>query len=96
MKGLRLSAAALRDLREATAYVAQENPAAAERLRVRLLEAGEMLREFPTLGALHLGGPARMLAVPGTRYRFLYRPHAQGITILRIHHGARQWPPAPG
>lgn len=90
---LRLSRAALRDLTEAVTYVAADNLDAAERLRERLLAAAEQLRRFPALGPSEANG-WRVFTVPGTRFRLIYRAGPTEIAILRILHGARQWPPA--
>ncbi len=93
MTELRLTATAQRDLTEAIAHVAEENPAAARRLRDRLVEAAIQLQTFPTIGTT-LGKGRRSFVVPGTRFRLVYRHGETGILILRVHHGARQWPPA--
>lgn len=90
---LRLSRAALRDLTEAVTYVAADNLDAAERLRERLLAAADQLSRFPALGPSEANG-RRVFAVPGTRFRLIYRAGPAEIAILRILHGARQWPPA--
>lgn len=90
---LRLSRAALRDLTEAVAYIAADNLDAAERLRDRLLIAADQLRRFPALGPAEASG-RRVFTVTGTRFRLIYRVGPAEIAILRILHGARQWPPA--
>jgi plasmid stabilization system protein ParE len=90
---LRLSRAALRDLKEAVEYVAADNLDAAERLRERLLAAADRLCRFPFLGPVE-DGEHRVFTVPGTRFRLLYQMKPGEIAILRIVHGARQWPPA--
>lgn len=90
---LRLSRAALRDLTEAVTYVAADNIDAAERLRERLLVAADQLRRFPALGPAE-ANDRRVFTVTGTRFRLIYRVGPAEIVILRILHGARQWPPA--
>lgn len=90
---VRLSTAALRDLSEAVAFIATENPDAARRLRARLVEAADGLREFPAMAQTD-GRGRRIFSVPGTRFRLLYRVGEQTVVVLRILHGARQWPPA--
>ena len=47
---LRLSAQADRDLREIVEFIARDNPAAAERVGLALLERTEVLKSGPTLG----------------------------------------------
>ena len=94
MRRLRLTVAAQRDLDAAFDHIAADNLRAAEQQRARLREAGQLLLEFPAIGAPHLGGPRRRLVVAGSPFALIYRQTAQGIIILRIHHGAREWPPA--
>ena len=36
----------------------------------------------------------RLFAVPGTSFLLIYRVENDDLIILRVWHGARQWPPA--
>jgi plasmid stabilization system protein ParE len=47
---LRITSRAQRDLREIVEYIAKDNPGAAERLGLRLIEQVELLTKFPKLG----------------------------------------------
>jgi toxin ParE1/3/4 len=47
---LRITSQADRDLREIVGYIARDNPAAAERVGLRLIERVELLKNFPKLG----------------------------------------------
>ena len=47
---LRITSQAARDLREIVAYIARDNPAAAERFGLALVEKAELLKAFPLLG----------------------------------------------
>jgi toxin ParE1/3/4 len=47
---LRITAQAARDLQEIVAYIARDNPAAAERFGLALVEKAELLKTFPLLG----------------------------------------------
>jgi plasmid stabilization system protein ParE len=47
---LRLTSQAARDLHEIVAYIARENPGAAERFGLALVEKAELLKSFPLLG----------------------------------------------
>lgn len=91
------SAAARRDVAEAVAFVARDDAGAAGRLRDRLVSASRRLGEFPDLGRGGVpggDGSRRTFAVPGTPHRLVYRADAGTVTILRVWHGARQWPPS--
>ena len=90
---LRLSPAALRDLAEATEFIAADNPDAAQRVRDRLVAASATLLDLPLMGSEDALG-RRVLTVPGTDFRLIYAVRRDIILVLRIHHGARRWPPA--
>lgn len=84
---------AIDDLAALRAYISRDNPAAARRVALHLLEMVETtLAENP-----HIGRPGR---VPGTRefvidktpYIVPYRVKDNALQILRIYHGARRWP----
>jgi toxin ParE1/3/4 len=84
---------AIDDLAALRAYISRDNPAAARRVALHLLEMVETtLAENP-----HIGRPGR---VPGTRefvidktpYSVPYRVKDNALQILRIYHGARRWP----
>jgi plasmid stabilization system protein ParE len=47
---LRLTSQAARDLQEIVSYIARDNPAAAERFGLALVEKAELLKTFPMLG----------------------------------------------
>ncbi|MBU8537880.1 type II toxin-antitoxin system RelE/ParE family toxin [Falsiroseomonas tokyonensis] len=84
---------ALRHLREARDYIAQDNPAAADALVAGLMQRAELLTRFPLAGRIH-GGTRRIMALPPTPYSLIYRVHPDRIAIHAVWHGARQWPPA--
>jgi toxin ParE1/3/4 len=79
------------DLERICDYVARERPEAARRIALDVLRAIEDLRTFPNRGR-----PGR---VQGTRQLVLTRPflavyevREEEVQVLRILHGARQWP----
>ena len=78
---------AIAHLEAIVAYIAAFNPAAADRLGGRLLEAGDSLAEFSDRGREALDGTREMtIAWP---YVLRYRVEAEQVIILRIRHGAR-------
>ena len=84
---------AVDDLRSLHAYVAKDNPAAAQKMALMIVEAVETL--LP--GNPHIGRPGRVtgtreLVVPQTPYIVPYRIKADMIQVLRVYHGARRWP----
>jgi len=93
LKPLRVTRIARRDLTEAVDQIARENREAASRLKARLMEAGGRLATFPQMGRSD-GAGRRLFAVPGTSILLIYREEPDHVLILRVWHGARQWPPA--
>jgi toxin ParE1/3/4 len=87
---LRLSAQAGRDLREIVEFIARDNPAAAERVGLALLERAELLKTFPTLGRRVRGTREDRVLVEGSILIF-YRSDATArvVEIKRFWHSAR-------
>ncbi|MHB8502130.1 MAG: type II toxin-antitoxin system RelE/ParE family toxin [Candidatus Acidiferrales bacterium] len=83
---------ALADLEAEADYIAEDNPAAAERVVQRIFRAVDLLSKIPAMGQ-----PGR---VPGTRelvggdtpYIAPYRVRADAVEILRVFRAARNWP----
>lgn len=84
-----LAKRALGDLTDAITFIAQDDPVAAERMAVRIREAGSLLIEFPNLGQPISDRGQRVFSVTGTPFRLIYRVAADRLTVLRIWHGAR-------
>jgi len=76
-------------LREIRAYIAQDNPEAAERVAARLVAIVETLKTYPYLGRSGTEPGIRELVVGGTPYIVLYRVRGKRVTILTIWHGAQ-------
>jgi addiction module RelE/StbE family toxin len=78
---------AISHLEAIVAYIAAFNPAAADRLGERLIEAANSLAEFSDRGREALGGTREMTIV--WPYVLRYRVETEQVIILRIRHGAR-------
>lgn len=88
----RFTEEALADLRAAVAWIARDDPAAADRLRAAARQAAAAIGEHPMVG------PARLEFAPD-RFRFLvlrrfpyllvYEPRQTPPRILRVVHAAR-------
>lgn len=74
-------------------YLAERNFQAAVDHEERILVASTQLHDRPNLGHPGDWRDTRELIVTGTPYRVVYRVRAPVIELLRIIHGARQWPP---
>ncbi|HEU0067549.1 MAG TPA: type II toxin-antitoxin system RelE/ParE family toxin [Sphingomonas sp.] len=84
---------ALNDLDGIIAYIEIDDPAAAIRVRNRLVELGDSLTEFPGRGRPASGGTREMVTV--APYVLVYRLVGDTVNILAISHGRRQRDPVP-
>jgi addiction module RelE/StbE family toxin len=80
------------DLLAIVDYISDDTVDAAQRLKDDIEAKADSLREHPKL--------YRVGRVPGTREMLvrsnnvvIYRENEQVVTILRVLHAARQWPP---
>lgn len=80
-------------LQEIHAYVALDNPGAAERLTTRILAVVEALKNHPHLGRAGAEPGIRELIIGGTSYVVMYRVRANRATINTIWHGAQRKEP---
>jgi toxin ParE1/3/4 len=87
---LRLTSQAARDLREIVAYIARDNPAAAERFGLALVEKAELLTKFPLLGKKVKGTEKDRVVVQDPILIFYQPDNAAGVIVIkRFWHGAR-------
>jgi len=73
-------------------FIARDNPTAAYAVHEAILRRVGGLAEHPRVGRPGRVKGTRELVVPGTPYIVAYRVAAGDVTVLRILHGARQWP----
>lgn len=86
---------AVADFEQLVAYIARDNPAAADRVADRIEDAGTALGSLAT-GRLGRVTGTHEKVVSGLPYIIAYTIRAQAgggdfIVILRIIHGARDW-----
>jgi toxin ParE1/3/4 len=74
------------------AYIAQDNPKAANRVAAALLNAVERLAELPNLGRPGRVAGTRELVVPGTPYVIPYRVRGDRLEVIAVLHGRQKWP----
>ena len=83
---------ALDDLDEVAAHISRDNPDAARRMIGRLWEAVQALAVQPEMGRPGRVHGTRELVVGNTPFVVPYRVVGSEIQILRVLHGARNWP----
>jgi len=88
MRVVRTSAAKA-DAREIWAYIAQDNPEAADRLLDRFDKLFRVLASQPLVGKSVEELVPNLRFVPIENYLIFYRPTKERIEIVRILHGAR-------
>lgn len=87
----RFTRRALNDLRDILEYIAKENPAAADRVRVAFLDAIKLVGTPPHLGMRNSKAPElRSRLVTRYPYRIHYRVEGAEVWIVHIPHSARR------
>jgi plasmid stabilization system protein ParE len=90
---LRITSRAQRDLREIVEYIARDNPGAAERVGLRLIEQVELLTKFPKLGReVRQRRGNRVLPERNILIFYHLHPNARIVEIKRFWHSARGIP----
>jgi toxin ParE1/3/4 len=83
---------AVEDLKTVRTYIARDNPSAAADIGKRIRDAVKILGDYPAAGRAGRVPNTRELVVAGTSYILPYRVRAESVEILRVLHGAQQWP----
>lgn len=83
---------ALRDLDETEAYIAQEDPQAADDIVLRIVRAVSHLKEQPGIGRAGRVPGTKELIVPKTPFIVPYRVKDDTVQVLRVYHSSRMWP----
>jgi toxin ParE1/3/4 len=83
---------AIEHLAHLRAYIARDNPKAANRVAAALLDTVERLAELPNLGRPGRVTGTRELVVPGTPYVIPYRLRGDRLEIIAVFHGRQKWP----
>lgn len=81
------------DLAELVRYIADDDPSAAYRVHEEIRNQINMLATHPRIGRPGRVIGTRELVITGTPYIAAYRIFGELLTVLRLLHGARLWPP---
>ena len=73
-------------------HIEQDSAEAATTADDRIEAQVEILEQFPEIGRPGRIGGTREFVIQRTPYIAVYRVTAEGVLILRVIHGARQWP----
>ena len=88
---LKWSIKALIDFDEAQAYIARENPFAAQTVADRIWQTSLHLTDTPHIGRPGVEPGTRHWVVRRTPYLLVYRVTDRHVEILRVWHGRRDW-----
>ena len=77
-------------------HIEADNPRAAVNLDNIFEEKASQLLKYMNMGRLGRVSGTRELVISGTQYLMIYRYDKSSVIILRILHGAQQWPDASG
>jgi len=88
----RLTLEARIDLANIRDYIAEDDPAAAERVLARLQQTILLLGDFPKIGPRWKKTDEQVFSVSGLPYRIHYRVDPDNLLILTIVHTRRNFP----
>jgi len=81
------------DLDEIWLYIAQNNPDAADKFIGELTSRFPKLASMPKMARLREELSPGLRSLPVGRYIVFYRQNEDGVEIIRVLHGARNFPP---
>ncbi len=93
MSQYRISDAARTDLDEIWFYIAQDDVSAADKFIRAIVMRFPKLATMPLMGRTREELSPRLRSFPIGRYLIFYRPMENGVEIVRVLHGARDFPP---
>ena len=73
-------------------YIEADNPAAAVLIDERIVASTRRLLDFPASGRVGRIAGTRELVINGTPYVAAYTITETTVRILRVLHGAQEWP----
>jgi len=89
---LRWTTPAAEDLYRIVRRIQKDNPTAATEVARVLYDGCDSLKDFPRRGREGRIEGTRELVFPGLPYIVVYRVRNEVVDIVRIYHGAQDWP----
>jgi toxin ParE1/3/4 len=89
---LRWAPAAAADLEHIGTYLLEHNSSLAESTVRRVYDAAQSLGRFPNRGRLGREAGTRELLITSLPYFIVYKVEADVVAIVRVLHGAQQYP----
>ena len=91
MSELSFSPTARRDLHAILDYIARDNPRSAIAVVQKIEQKSRLLADSPEMGILREDLAPALRVWPVGRYLIFYRPASDGIDVVRVVHGSRDW-----
>jgi toxin ParE1/3/4 len=82
------------DLERICDYIATSRPSTAQNVAATIVRRIGDLERFPELGRRGRVEGTRELTFASLPFVAVYELHSEEVHVLRILHGAREWPPA--
>ena len=89
---VRWTTPASKDLVQIARYIRRDKPNAARQVARTIFDAGNALETFPNRGREGRIPGTREIIFPGWPYILVYQVTSKSVDILRIYHGAQDWP----
>lgn len=89
---IRWTPEAANDLEQIARHILRDNPSAARSVVRTITQGIEGLAKFPNLGRPGQLPNTRELVFASLPYIAIYRLKDEAVEILRIYHGAQDWP----
>lgn len=86
---------AVRNLTEQVEWIARQDPWVAVSIGTAIEAGVARLGDHPAMARPGRVAGTRELVILGTPYVVVYRIETAAVVILRVLHGAQQWPPRP-
>ena len=83
---------AISDLISIRDYIERDNPEAAERVAISIINSVEKLETNPLIGRLGRVPGTRELVVTRFPYIIPYRVRGERVELLRVFHSRQEWP----
>lgn len=89
---VRWSLEAADDLEQIVRYIQRDNPEVARKVARIIVDAVGALSTFPERGRAGRISGTRELVVSTLPWIAVYRIRKEGVEVVRIYHGAQNWP----
>lgn len=89
---MRWTEGAVGNLDQVEEYIAQDNPPAAVATVNKIIEAAQMLSDYPAIGKRGRERGTRELAIAGLPFTIIYAVRREELVIIRVLHTAMKYP----